>query len=289
MHEAVAAARAGVSQQVSAQISSDLKMVEAQYDGKDESRARHTVRTSSSFEHLELIKTLGVMKGESSFVARVALDTERAIEVYTQELDVLRAELLRMKPVLERAVQERDASILLATRWSPVANLAKQRDKARVLGALGASVKVEMPAGLQTLVEKASSLRSRSKILMTVEGNAADLLERGVVGELSRLFEKRGCKLASISAKGDDVYAKARLRIVTRDHREFGLLWRYVGFELYVVDSQNGGPILHISALPEIVHGGGPSWPQADNDVVAKLRSKMDEKIGESMNDINCY
>ena len=78
MHEAVAAARAGVSQQVSAQISSDLKMVEAQYDGQDESRARHTVRTSSSFEHLELIKTLGVMKGESSFVARVALDTERA-------------------------------------------------------------------------------------------------------------------------------------------------------------------------------------------------------------------
>ena len=84
-----------------------------------------------------------------------------------------------MKPVLERAVQERDASILLATRWSPVANLAKQRNKARVLGALGASVKVEMPAELEALVEKASSLRGRSKILMSVEGNAAELLERG--------------------------------------------------------------------------------------------------------------
>ena len=46
--------------------------------------------------------------------------------------------------------------------------------------------------------------------------------------------------------------AIVRLRVRSRDHREFGTLWRYVGFDCCRRRTQRQP---HVGALPEFVHG----------------------------------
>jgi len=291
-HDAVRHGRRLVSEQIVSRIASESRVVDSMDNGREDLQASLKIKTSSSFAHAELIRTIGVVRDGRNFVARVALDRTEASKVYSTELDALRKQTERVAPALRRALTERNTAILLNTNWSPVALLSKQAGKARVLNVLGRSTKVALSADLQALAKRATAQRSRAILRLQVGGkDIPAVLKRSIVGEVSRILGERGCKFAihDGAPPADGVpTADARLRIVTRDHQEFGALWRYVGFELYIVDARTKAPVFHLSALPEFVHGGGPSWAMADQAVVRRLRRKLKGKFARAFEAITC-
>ena len=160
-----------------------------------------------------------------------------------------------------------------------------------ILGALGSRYTYEPSPKIKRLMADASALRSRAVIKLRVSGDLPDALKRAVVGEVSKKLAKQNCKFVADVPKATTAgspIAKAHLRITGRKHVEYGTLWRYIGFELYAVDARTGSPLVHVSALPEFVHGGGPSWPMADQAVIRRLGKKLSEKYGEALSDVIC-
>ncbi len=140
-------------------------------------------------------------------------------------------------------------------------------------------------------MKKAAAHRSQSVIKLRVSGDVPDTLKRAVVGEIAKNMAKQNCKFVADkpnSTDADRPTARAHLRIASRKHLEYGTQWRYLGFELYAVDARSGSPVVHVSALPEFVHGGGPNWAMADQAVIRRLGKKLNEKYGLAIAELIC-
>ncbi len=284
-------ARRMVSEQVVAQLSSESQTVDSSFNGQETSDAMLKVKIKSQFRHAELIRPVGVIRKGRDFVARVALDRDEAIEAYKRDIESAKADLKRAATALDGAIARKDTSILLSRRWSPAYLAAKIKDDIAVLGALGARYTYKPNPRLVRLMKTAAALRSQSVIKLRVSGDVPDSLKRAVVGQIAKTMAKQNCKFAAdrpSSTAPDSPTAKAHLRIASRKHLEYGTQWRYLGFELYAVDARSGSPLVHVSALPEFVHGGGPNWAMADQAVVRRLGKKLNEKYGAALAEVIC-
>jgi hypothetical protein len=280
-----------VSEQIVSKISSESETIDSMHNGRENTEASLKVKTSSQFRHAELIVTTGVIRDGRDFIARVVLDRDAAIKVYSAELADLKQQAERIEPALIKALESLDTSILLTAKWSPMTVLRKQREVASILGVLGVDATVGLSASQVAIAKRATTARSRAVIRLKVSGKADKLLRRAVVGELAKVLNERQCQFAihdGQAPKEATPTADAHLRIVTRDHEEFGALWRYIGFELYIVDSRTRSPVFHLSALPEFVHAGGPSWAMADQALIRRLGTKLAEKYGATFGALAC-
>ena len=289
--EAVRQARRQVSEQIVSRISSESRTMDSMDNGREDVQSSLKIRTTSQFKHAELIKTTGVIRDGTDFVARVVLNKAEAINVYSRELALLRSRVERGEPTLKRAIETLNTAVLLNTKWAPTALLKKQLKKAQILNLLGKRTEVKLNDRQQTLAKKAVSIRSQAIIRLKVTGQAPALLKRAVVGKLGAILAERNCRFAmhdGQAPKAGVPTADAHLRIVTRDHEEFGALWRYVGFELYIVDARSKSPLFHLTALPEFVHGGGPSWAMADQAVIRRMEQKLRVRYLTRFEELGC-
>lgn len=295
-HEAVRNARRVVSEQISARLESETRSFEAEYgDGRGESEASIRIKTTSEFDHAELIETVGVIRAEGGFTARAALDKRKAAAVYAEELANDRRTLETLAPTIDRAIAEADAAVLLQTRYSPAHIIAEMRRRAGILRILDRPVDVRPDAATLGLVKRAIAARADLVIRLSVQGGGSDALRKAVVGEVGRLLQARGCGFVAwdptMPAAGDapaGPAVDAEIRVASRDHQEHGMLWRYVGFELQMRDARNGKPVFQFSGMPEIAHGGGPNWAMADQAVARRLGQILDRKAAPAFGDITC-
>ncbi|MEZ4436818.1 MAG: hypothetical protein R3F65_30830 [bacterium] len=291
-HEAVRNAQRVVSEQISSRLESETRSFEAEYgDGRNDSEASIKIKTTSDFDHAELIKTIGVVRIVNGFTARAALDKGEAARVYAEEIERDTRALEQLGPTLSQAIGSDDASVLLSTRFSPAHIVAERYRKARIMAVLGRPVDVTPAPETLALAKLMTAARAHTTIRLDVGGNASDALRRAVVGEIGRLLGAEGCRFVEnappvLPERGPVV--DATLMIRTRDHQEVGVLWRYLGFELEMIDARNGKPVFSYSAMPEIVHGGGPNWAMADQATARRLGQKLDEKAAGDFKAVTC-
>lgn len=292
-HEAVQNARRMVSEQIASRIESETRSFEAEYgDGRSDSEASIKIKTTSAFDHAELIETVGVIRIENGFTARAALDKAKAADVYAEEIGEDTRTLERLGPTLAKAIGENDASVLLSTRFSPAHIVAERYRKARIMAVLDRPVDVTPAPETLALAQLTTAARAGTVIRLDVGGQASEALRRAVVGEIARLLGDRGCRFVE-GRYGEPLpetgpVVDATLRLASRDHEEVGMLWRYLGFELEMVDARNGKPVFSYSAMPEIVHGGGPNWAMADQATTRRLGQKLDEKAAPAFAALTC-
>ena len=67
------------------------------------------------------------------------------------------------------------------------------------------------------------------------------------------------------------------LSLVTRDHREFGAHWVYLGFDLKATANSDGRVVFNVNGMPEYVHGGGMKPAQAQQAVVSEFAARIKE------------
>lgn len=283
--DAVLDARRAVSEQVVAQMSSRVESRVTETNGAAERDAHQRVDTRSAFAHVELLVTLGVVPRDDGFVARVALDRERALEVYGTEQSVAARKIDDAVPVLTEALRTLDTSVLLAADKDPRHHLAAYRRASRVLGLLGQR---SGPA-VEAQVAGVAELRSKAVIRLSVVGGRPGAVNDAVVGAVTRRFEARGCSVTGPATLELGVpTADAVLRIETRAHEEAGLKWRYLGLAVELVDARSERPVFRYVALPDFVHAGGPSWPQADKALARRLEERLVEKAAPAFQKLSC-
>lgn len=301
-HEAVRNARRVVSEQISARLEAESRSFEAEYgDGRNESEASIRIKTTTAFDHAELIEVIGVIRADNGFTARAALDKAKTARVYAEELAADARTLDTLAPTIDRAIAERDASVLLLTRFSPAHLIAEQRRKAGIMAVLDHPVDVRPSPQVLDLARRTIAARADTLIRLDVDGAGSEALSAAVVGEVGRLLGARGCRFVEWEPlpyapplEGPDPslppgpVVDAKLRIVSRDHQEVGMLWRYVGFELDLVDARSGKPVFKYSAMPEIAHGGGPNWAMADQAVARRLGQILDQKAAPAFGELTC-
>ncbi len=291
-HEAVLDARRAVAEQIASQVASVTESDASEATGgKADYDVRTRVRAESAFDHAELIEILAAEPRPGGFVARAWLDRDRAAGVYRDELKADRERLRALGPIVERAIAELDASILLGRAQSPGFVLGEQRRKSMILNAIGRpAAAADEDAAARELEARAAALRHRAVLRLTVEGDAPAELRDAVVGEVGRLFSARGCRLSDGAAAlpEDAPAADVVVRLRTRDHEERDVRWRYVGLEVVATDARGGKPVLRWSGLPEIAHGGGRTWPQADQAVARRLREVLGAKAAPAFEAITC-
>lgn len=292
-HEAVQNARRVVSEQISSRIESETRSYEAEFgDGRSDSEASIKIKTTSDFDHAELIETVGVIRITNGFTARAALDKAKAAKVYAEEIAEDTRTLERLGPTLAQAIGAHDATILLSTRFSPAHIVAERYRKARIMAVLDHPVDVTPAPETLALAQLTTAARAGTIIRLDVGGHASEALRRAVVGELGRLLADRGCRF--IEGRTGDPFPEtgpivdATLTLSTRDHEEVGMLWRYLGFELEMLDARHGKPVFSYSAMPEIAHGGGPNWAMADQATTRRLGQKLDEKAAPAFASLTC-
>lgn len=291
-HEAVRNAQRVVSEQISSRLESETRSFEAEYgDGRSDSEASIQIKTTSDFDHAELIKTIGVVRIDNGFTARAALHKAEAAQVYAEEIERDTRALEQLGPTLSQAIAHNDATVLLSTRFSPAHIVAERYRKARIMAVLGRPVDVTPSADTLALAKLMTAARAHTTIRLDVGGNASDALRRAVVGEVGRLLAAAGCRFVENAAPTlpeQGPVVDATLMIRTRDHQEVGVLWRYLGFEIDMVDARNGKPVFSYSAMPEIAHGGGPNWAMADQAAARRLGQKLDEKAAGAFRALTC-
>ncbi len=288
--EAVLDARRAVSEQVVAKMSSEVETQVAESGGKAERDARQHVRTQSAFGHVELLVTLGVVEQDGGFIARVGLDRRRALEVYGDELREADERVLATQPGVDAALGSLDTSVLLVAENAPGHHLATRSRVARVLAVLGHAKGMVPPDAAVILERKASKLRRTAVLRLSVKGDVPAAVRDAATGAIARQLEARGCQVVAPDyVLAEDVpAADAVLRLQTRDHLESGLKWRYLGLAIEVVDARSARPVFRYVALPDFVHAGGPSWPQADKALARRLGARLAEKAAADFARLTC-
>ncbi len=288
--EAVLDARKAVSEQIVASMKAETDTRSAEYNGEGDQSTSVKVRTTTAFDHVELIKTIGVVRrGPADFVARAALDRDAAIAVYAAEIARGRKELATLIPSVTRAIETGDTSVLLRSDRSPSWVLAEQQRRARIINALGGSAPALAPPGVEAIRGPARAARSRASIRLQVKG-ATPGLRRGVLGQVSKLLAARGCTVvegpAGLAAGGPT--AQAVLTVSHRAHRERELDWVYVGYELDIRDAGNGRGVFHHASLPTAAHGGGINPQAAEDSALRALSKKLPAKDGPAYRALTC-
>ena len=293
--EAVQDARRAVSEQITARVESEVEGTQSEINGEASAEARLRVRTTSSFEHAELMRTIGAAERPGGFVARVVLDRDDAAKVYRAELEADRERLATLEPTVREAIATLDTAVLLSTAHAPGEVLASMRRKGRVIEALGRDADATGPAEAMVLEREASAVRARAEIRLRVDSEVSEPLRRAAAGEIGRQLQARGCRFieegrgaGGAELPPDAPVALATLRLRQRDHEERGLKWRYLGLELSVVDARSGRQVMRFVGMPDLVHGGGPDWPRADEATARALRGKLAEKGAHAFAAITC-
>lgn len=284
-------ARRAVSEQVTARVSSETHATESEENGQGERTASVEVRVTSQFDHAELIHIHGVVERPGGWAARAVLHKDQAAEVYGAEVEADRERLRKLGPVLEEAIDKLDTAVLLSAEHSPALILARQLRRGQILEILGRSDAARPAPEELALARKVAPVRQRSRIRLAVHGDVSPRLRQAVQREVERMLKARGCLVLEAPhgpPEPEVPTADATLTIQSRDHREQGLDWRYVGFELSVVDARSQRPVFRYSGLPEFVHGGGPSLERADEAVARRLAELLPEKAGAAFDGITC-
>ncbi|MCA9540553.1 MAG: hypothetical protein KC620_16750 [Myxococcales bacterium] len=289
-HDAVNNARRVVAEQISARVEAESRSFEAEYNGESDSAASIKVRTTSTFDHAELIEILGAIRQGDEFVARASLDRAAAARVYLDELKQDREQLRRIGPTVEKAIAAHDAAVLLDVGFSPAHLIAEMQRKAAVLAVIDPNASVDAPPDMRALARRAADARAGTVIHLQVEGDVSERIRRATVGEVGRLLQGRGCRFVEGGGPPpeDAPGVVGVLHIATRDHEEAGILWRYLGFELSLTDARSGAPVFRYSAMPEIAHGGGPGWAQADQAAAKRLTQIIDQKSAADFAHLTC-
>lgn len=281
LREASLDARRAVAEQLDARISSQLDARETEDSLRGGSRdVSQRIKTESAFEHAELIEVRGEAQRQGGYVVRAYLDKDRAAEVYRKAIADEREKLRAVEPVTRQAIAGRDAARLLRVDGSPGHHLLRLANHRRILERLD-----HRPASDETADEAALALereahqaRQAVSLRLAVTGDVPEAVRAAAVEGVSKLFAGRGCVLAEAPfdppAEGVTA-ANVSLRLVTRDHREAGMEWRYMGLEVEAVDARSGQGFLRFSATPDFVKGGGKGWDQADRAVVRALQEKL--------------
>lgn len=289
--DAVLDARRAVSEQITANVESEIEGRQSEVNGKGEAEAFLRVRTTSAFDHAELLQTLGVVERPGGFAARVVLDRDRAAEVYAKELAADRERLAKLGPIVDEALLGLDSSILLSSPHVPAEVLAEMNRKAAILRTLGHPADVEVTADARALEARAAAVRAKARLRLRVEGRVSDALRRAAVGEVVALLADRGCRVVEDTGAAlppDAPVGLVTVRLTSRDHEERNLKWRYLGMEVQVVDARNGRAVMQFVGMPDLVHGGGPTWARADEATARRLKKKLRTKGEHAFGQITC-
>ena len=291
-HQAVLNAKRAVSEQIVSKVQGSIEAREKESTGRGpEVDVSQKVTSETSFDHAELIKIAGFARGDNGWSARAVLDKSEAADVYEKEIEADRERLAALEPVVTKAIEVDDASILLSAGHSPGHLIAEQRRKGQVLAVLGRAGNIAPPSSAIALEKKASIARKGAVLRLEVEGKASPELRRAVVDSVSRALKARGCRLVEVkheTAPDAGLAANVTLRVAVRNHSEDDLRWRYLGLEVVALDARSGKPIFRYSAMPELVHGGGTTWAQADAAVARRLDEKLPKKAGKRFDQITC-
>jgi hypothetical protein len=288
--EASRRAKAEVAAQIRSRVRSRLQADSA----VDRTELRQTVRERISqeaeFEHGELIHVVETGGEGGEWWAEAVLDADGARRVYRAELQDALDRLASIGDVVEEALKAGDTSVLLATRHAPSHLMAEAREKAEVLAIVGetAAISKSAPERARRIERKAAAARAESTLRVSVRGKAPAPLRKAAVGEVTRLLQARGCRVADGAVKSSGPVAKVGIELHVRDHTERGAKWRYVGLEVEARDAKSGRPIFSYSGMPQVAHGGGMSWDQADEAAARALTEKLPQKAGAAFRAITC-
>lgn len=294
-HQAVLDARRAVSEQISSKVTSVMESRESEASGERAKRSvAARIRAESGFDRAELIKITGFARRRTGWVARAQLDRAEAASVYAREIAADVEKMMALEPIVTQAIAEHDASVLLSTEQSPAHLIREQRRKTRIMSVLGHAPRPghgDVPPPVVAVEKRAAKARRSARLRLKVSGKAAPELRRAVIDEVVKLLESRGCRVSEAEhgpAPEDHAAANLTLRIATRGHEEQGLRWRYVGIELVAVDARHQKPIFRYSGLPELAHGGGKTWAQADQAAARRLAERLPVKAAKRFRQISC-
>jgi hypothetical protein len=282
-------ARRVISEQIIARMTSDVSTQAEERNGQLDKASRLKVRTQSAFDHVELIKSLGVIRrGPHDFMARAILPKRTTARVYADEMHATYQRLERLGPVVRRAITEEDTSVLLRADRAPAYLLGEQRRRAAIIRLLGERPPAMAPKTTPGVAKRASAARSKAIIRLKTEGKVDPTVARGVLAEVEKLMAAQGCRMVTGPAATDGPVADATLRIHTRPHHESDLEWTYIGLELSIVDARNGKSVFSWAGMPQIAHGGGPDRARADVAAVRRLRERLPAKAGQAFKGLYC-
>jgi hypothetical protein len=290
-HEAVLDARRAVAEQIVAKVESVTEARASETNGKGEAEARTHVRSTSDFEHAELIRTLRVIERPGGFAARASLSRSRTAKLYQAEVEAAHERLKGLLPTVEAALGTLDTSVLLSAEHSPGTWLRRLQRKGQILSVLGRGDAARPPVEALRLEKRAAVARRRAVLRLTVSGKVPPRVRQGAVAEIARTLRERGCRIVEGRSGPPEAgvpTADLALRLSQRTHLEQGLDWRYLGLELRIQDARSKRPVMRFSGLPEFVHAGGKGWAKTDEALRRRLREKLAEKADAAFAQLTC-
>ena len=295
LREASLDAKRAVAEQLNARITSHLDARETEDSLRGGSRdVSQRIKTDSTFAHAELIEIRGDVKTDGGFVVQAFLDRDRAAEVYRQDIHAEQEKLQALLPVAEKAVVEGDAAHLLRVDASPGYALSRLADLRRILARIGgrdALSGTADDAAAEASERRISAARRAVVLRLRVEGEAPPTVRAAAVERIARLFAARGCTLTEADftpVEPGRAAADVTLRLLTRDGRESGVEWRYLGLELEALDARSRQSFFGFVATPDLAKGGGRGWDQADRGLVKNLEEKLAERATPAFEALTC-
>lgn len=282
-------ARRAVIEQLDARVESRTEAEESEHNGQGDRRSAVHVTSEARFDHAELLKTLAVVPGAEGFRARVVLSRRTASAALERDLVELDSRISGLTPTLTEGIAHLDTAILLATESAPATLLERRRGLTRVLRALGKPV--AEASGTSPLQAQVAALRRQATIRLQVRGAGVGMgLRTAAVNALTAALRARGCVLVEgpfLPPAADTPAADATLVLALRSQQEGGLQWRTLGLDLRIVDARSGRPVLLLSG-PRAAHAGGLSDQQADQAVIRRLESVLEDDFAPTLDRIQC-
>ena len=276
-HEAVVAAMASVSAQITSNVRASITTREFEDDKTSEASVEQRIQSESTFPYAELIKVAEVSKEDAGFRVIAELDRAAAIDAIKTGFNADKRAFEREVPRIRNALASADFAVLLSQRFNPAAFLRKYRQVQRMLSALGQDTEAADVSSLEALARQVSARRAQARLRIRTQGNVPEAVRVGTLSTFSEALSRHGCQLVFGGIQGNHV-VDVQLTLATRDHKEFGAHWVYLGFELRAVAQSDGQVVFNVSEMPEFVHGGGMTPAQAQQAVVSELKSRIKQK-----------
>lgn len=279
--EAELDARRVVIEQLTARLTTRTEAVEREHNGLGDRKSSVEVTSEASFDHAELIETIGIVETDGGFRVRAALSRARAVPVYQQRVTQLDAARLAARQAVEAARSSLDTAVLLKDAQAPGHLLARREAAARLLAALGAPV--APPAAAD---DPLPALRRAAVLRLQVEAPQLTLeLRNAVIAAVQGAATSLGCSL-TVAPGGPPVAdrptADFRLRLGQRRWAERGLQWVDLAVDLQATDARTRHAVLAVAGGPHFAHAGGATDAQADQAVVRQVAQRMEEGLRAS-------
>jgi acetolactate synthase regulatory subunit len=297
LREASQDAKRAVAEQISAKLQASLDAREQEDSSRGSRREVDArVRTESQFEHLHLVEVRGEAQVDGGFIARAWVARRRVVDAYLKDLGEARARLAELLPTVEAAAARGDTTTLLSVERSPGAQLDRIARIRRLVEHLGGQVEASAVESDATRIEVlVATQRAKTVLFLSLEGELPPRLRESVTAEVVAMFGKRGCDLrlgvpvAEERASAETVpTVHVRVAAQSRDHKELGMRWRYLGLEIEATDMRTGGTVLRFVGLPELAKGGGRDEAQADQALARALGERLAERAGPTFEHIAC-